>query len=270
MQKILVKRTNTPNSPPVGLSPGELSVEMNNPTRLWVGVPVALDPSGMKLLMEVGAAGAKFVDVSGDTMTGPLILSADPTVNLEAATKQYVDAIGVALNSAITGKVAKNGDTMTAPLTLSANPTANLHAATKAYADAAVGGGGPPDTTLPAGTVMVFYQAAAPAGFTKLTTHNDKTMRVVSGAGGAAGGSTAFSTVMAQTVTGSLSPSISYMIAHNHLYWEAAWQSGYPSGSVYAGQGAKAASNPTGSSGAHNHSIMMGIQYLDIILASKN
>lgn len=32
------------------------------------------------------------VDVAGDTMTGPLVLSADPTTALGAATKQYVDA----------------------------------------------------------------------------------------------------------------------------------------------------------------------------------
>ncbi len=32
------------------------------------------------------------VDLAGDTMTGPLVLAADPTVALEAATKQYVDA----------------------------------------------------------------------------------------------------------------------------------------------------------------------------------
>lgn len=33
----------------------------------------------------------KYLDKSGDTMTGPLVLSGDPTKNLEAATKQYVD-----------------------------------------------------------------------------------------------------------------------------------------------------------------------------------
>ena len=42
------------------------------------------------------AADAKFVDVAGDTMTGALTLSADPTSNLQAATKQYVDTIAAA------------------------------------------------------------------------------------------------------------------------------------------------------------------------------
>ena len=32
------------------------------------------------------------VDISGDTMEGPLSLSADPVANMEATTKQYVDA----------------------------------------------------------------------------------------------------------------------------------------------------------------------------------
>jgi hypothetical protein len=46
-----------------------------------------------------------FVDTSGDTMTGPLILNADPTVALGSATKQYVDnqvqSIGQTFNQAI-------------------------------------------------------------------------------------------------------------------------------------------------------------------------
>lgn len=37
----------------------------------------------------------RYVELDGDTMTGMLTLSADPTANLHAATKQYVDSIGV-------------------------------------------------------------------------------------------------------------------------------------------------------------------------------
>lgn len=39
-----------------------------------------------------------------------------------------------------------------------------------------------------AGTVMIFYQAAAPTGWTKSVTNNDKALRVVSGTGGGTGG----------------------------------------------------------------------------------
>jgi hypothetical protein len=33
-----------------------------------------------------------YLPLAGGTMTGPIALSADPTLNLQAATKQYVDA----------------------------------------------------------------------------------------------------------------------------------------------------------------------------------
>lgn len=46
---------------------------------------------------------------------------------------------------------------------------------------------------IPQGAVMVFYQASAPTGWTKLTTQNDKALRVVSGSGGVAGGTHALS-----------------------------------------------------------------------------
>jgi len=47
---IQIKRTATPGFSPTGLRPGELSVEMANPTRLWVGVPSSIDPSERKLI----------------------------------------------------------------------------------------------------------------------------------------------------------------------------------------------------------------------------
>jgi hypothetical protein len=67
---------------------------------------------------------------AGDTMTGLLTLSADPTVALHAATKAYVDA-------AVALRLALAGGTMTGLLTLSGAPTNALHAATKTYVDTA-------------------------------------------------------------------------------------------------------------------------------------
>jgi len=46
---------------------------------------------------------------------------------------------------------------------------------------------------IPNGSVMVFFQANAPTGWTKVTTQNDKTLRVVSGTGGGTGGDWAMS-----------------------------------------------------------------------------
>jgi len=75
----------------------------------------------------------KKVNLAGDTMTGPLILNANPTATLGAATKGYVDSVSATAAS----KVSLSGDTMTGPLILNANPTAALGAATKGYVDSA-------------------------------------------------------------------------------------------------------------------------------------
>ena len=55
---------------------------------------------------------------------------------------------------------------------------------------------------IPSGTVMLFVQTAAPTGFTKVTTHNDKSLRVVSGTA-STGGSVAFTTAFSSTRTAS-------------------------------------------------------------------
>lgn len=77
-------------------------------------------------LVFTGAPGGPFVHITGDTMTGPLILSGDPAVALEAATKQYVDAADAILAAGIatldSEKVDRAGDTMTGRLVIA--PTA--------------------------------------------------------------------------------------------------------------------------------------------------
>ena len=68
---------------------------------------------------------------SGDTMTGALVLSGDPTTNLQASTKQYTDT-----QDAL--KVAKAGDSMTGHLTLNADPVNALHAAPKQFVESSI------------------------------------------------------------------------------------------------------------------------------------
>jgi len=48
-----------------------------------------------------------------------------------------------------------------------------------------------------AGTAMLFLQAAAPTGWTKSVTHNNKALRIVSGSGGGSGGSVDFTAAFA-------------------------------------------------------------------------
>jgi hypothetical protein len=72
---------------------------------------------------------------------------------------------------------------------------------------------------FPSGTVMLFAQTAAPTGWTKSTTHNDKALRVVSGSA-SSGGSVAFTTAFAsQAVSGTVGATTltsSQIPAHTH------------------------------------------------------
>lgn len=71
----------------------------------------------------------------GGTLTGPLVLSGNPTLSLHAATKQYVDSQVSGITTADNTKVPLAGGSMTGYLSLSANPVNPLHAATKQYVD---------------------------------------------------------------------------------------------------------------------------------------
>jgi hypothetical protein len=64
--------------------------------------------------------------------------------------------------------------------------TISVGAAVNTYSDAG---------TFASGTVIPFFQASAPTGWTQNTTHNDKGLRVVSGTGGGNGGTVSFSSM---------------------------------------------------------------------------
>jgi phage-related tail fiber protein len=110
----------------------------------------------------INSAITLYVAKAGDTMTGPLVLSGAPTLNLHAATKSYVDGL-IATCQAALGftPVNRAGDTMTGLLTLSGMPTATMHAAPKQYVDTAV------TSAVPAGTVIYVAMASAPSGYLK-------------------------------------------------------------------------------------------------------
>jgi hypothetical protein len=131
---------------PIVLGDGEIGVErvsgsdirikIGDGTTAWGSLAYASSSStGINTAVQT-ALDAK-VAKAGDTMTGLLVLSANPTVALGAATKQYVDAINTALTTSIGGKLALAGGTMTGTLALAGDPSSALHATTKQYTDAA-------------------------------------------------------------------------------------------------------------------------------------
>lgn len=144
---------------------------------------------------------------------------------------------------------------------------------------------------FPAGTLMLFQQTTAPVGWTKETTHNNKALRVVSGTVGS-GGSTAFTTVFgASKVTGSHIITTAEMAAHTHgsegghthnviLEGLDSTASGDDIRSI-VGDGTTQGNKATDSSGTHTHSsvgggsghthtLLMNLQYVDLIIASKD
>ena len=150
-----------------------------------------------------------------------------------------------------------------------------------------------------AGTLMLFQQTAAPTGWTKQATHNNKALRVVSGTA-SSGGTVAFTSAFtSQTPTGSVTItsvtgsagattlSTSQIPAHSHTRPQSNTVISSPNVvGVQNGSnlGGAIASNNTGGGGSHTHpfsfssgagtfsgsAIDLAVQYVDLIIASKD
>lgn len=131
------------------------------------------------------------------------------------------------------------------------------------------------------GTTMLFLQTTAPTGWMKLTEHDNKALRIVSGAGGLSGGTFAFTEVFAnKTITGTVDNTtltVEQMPTHVHsTQYGASWDSG--GGFIPAYRNIVGPqtfnSNAAGGNQPHTHgfsgtSLDMDIQYVDAIIAMK-
>jgi hypothetical protein len=139
---------------------------------------------------------------------------------------------------------------------------------------------------------MMFVQTAAPTGWTKSTAHDNKALRVVSGTA-SSGGSVAFTTAFAsQTPTGSVSVSgtvgnhtltTAQLASHTHSIPA---QEQFNAGTNLVGNSSNGTpqtvnTGSTGGGNSHNHSfsgsgsfsgsaINLAVQYVDVIIATKN
>lgn len=130
---------------------------------------------------------------------------------------------------------------------------------------------------LPAGTSMLFAQTAAPTGWTKSTTHNNKALRVVSGTA-SSGGTVAFTTAFsaARALSGSTDGhalTIAEMPPHTHTQEIMAVGVNFQLGNGYNTTTSNTGS--TGSGAAHTHTLASGsvnldVQYVDVIIAVKD
>lgn len=135
--------------------------------------------------------------------------------------------------------------------------------------------------SMPSGTVCLFYQPSAPTGWTQITTHHNKALRVVNTAGGGAAGTIDFTTAFAsQSVLGTVGAtalSINQLPAHSFDYLK--WVVG-PAGTGTGGNNPTmnvqtASTNTLGHGDTHTHTftgtaINLAVKYLDVILASRN
>ena len=133
---------------------------------------------------------------------------------------------------------------------------------------------------IPNGSVMAFFQANAPTGWTKVTTQNDKVLRVVSGTGGGTGGSAATSAPAHSLSAGAHTLSTAELASHNHsgvitgltvsnpgnyALWPVSYQ--------IVSHGTSGSTSSTGSGNSHSHSLSGSIttpQYIDVIICSKD
>jgi microcystin-dependent protein len=130
-------------------------------------------------------------------------------------------------------------------------------------------------STVPAGTLMLFVQTAAPTGWTKSTTHDNKALRIVSGSAGT-GGSVAFTTAFASGLSaGATTLSTAQMPAHTHAAWQGQTSVltilGQVCGSVTYFPTSTSTSGSQGGGGSHDHTLpSFAVQYVDVIIATKN
>ena len=158
-------------------------------------------------------------------------------------------------------------------------------------------GGGSIIDVLASGTAMVFNQTAAPTGWTKQVTHNDKALRLVTGTAGDGGTDAFTATFSSSKATEDYTLLEADIPGHTHTgttdadtvqvtiptvdgdtggvdsgFWHTATknnktdQSSNDSGSHTH----TFTSGSTGGDGAHAHDITMDVQYVDVILATKD
>lgn len=211
---------------------------------------------------------------SGNVATGDVTLAGAETLTNKTLSGATNDVEARSIKSATTTVSVSGAAAPTAGQVLKATgPTA---AAWQTHSEFATG------------TAMLFAQTAAPTGWTKSTTHDNKALRVVSGTAGS-GGSTAFTTVFAsRTPAGSVTVggttlTESQMPAHTHTtsaynsHGTGSFDSAGGSSAVNYVSGASITSSSTGGGGSHTHTgsftgtaMDFAVQYVDVIIATKD
>lgn len=217
--------------------------------------------------------------------TGTTISDLDTTWPLSSDPVSSGDDHIRLLKSVLQSQFTGGASGLDAPVTVSAVEMNYLDGVTgniQAQLDAITGATG----AIPSGTVMAFFQAAAPVGWTQVVSQDDAIMRVVSTAGGGSGGTSNFSdfgnhvhgTNGHALVEGEMPAHAHNLLASGQPFEvnNAAGGAGNNLGGFVGGVNALNAqvSASTGGGAAHSHGDTNGTsfapKYIDMILASKD
>jgi hypothetical protein len=161
---------------------------------------------------------------------------------------------------------------------VNADPTGPLGVATKQYVDNKTTT--TPGPVIPAGSNMLFVQAAAPTGWTQNGSYSDRALRITGGAGAVAGGTLGFSSVFAYRNTDAFTLSIATMPPHSHSVLVQPDSGAIQDALLIQNMGANYLNsggpygNPyilsAGGGGSHVHSLDIRLAYVDVIHCVKN
>jgi hypothetical protein len=205
-------------------------------------------------------------------------------------TASGLTAGNVTTNANLTGDVTSSGNATTLATVNSNVGSFTFSSVTvnaKGLVTAASSGSAPAE--FPSGTRLTFNQTAAPTGYTKSTSDDNKALRVVTGSVGT-GGTTGFTTVFANqtpTITtsglsaGATTLTTAQISSHSHTLSDKNCCGGPVGGrtSVGGAGGAVINTGSTGGGGSHTHTvtgtatstaITLNVAYVDVIIAQKN
>lgn len=213
-------------------------------------------------------------------MTGPIKAAQGnagaPTISFaNAATTGFylagANQIGWAANSAAAGTFNADGSvTLGGAVSIGGALTVT----------GAITSGGATLTAFPAGTRLVFFQAAAPTAWSQVVTYTDYGIRIVSGAGGGTSGTKAYSAVFSASITNLAQHNhATTEVNHTHTYLTytsqgvAGYGGGFPSPILSTGQTLSTGGTSTGltiNNSGTGATTAFDVHTLDMIICSKN